>query len=89
MTISKVDIQFEGAILQQENGISPNIEALNQEWLLPIGEQFRQEYWSLAKQKLLTSLLVERYPNARISNSKAEINLETHRVALTVEVDSG
>jgi len=89
VTISKVDIQFEGAILQQENGISPNIEALNQEWLLPIGEQFRQEYWSLAKQKLLTSLLVERYPNARISNSKAEINLETHRVALTVEVDSG
>lgn len=89
VTISKVNIQFGGAILQQQNDISPNVKALNKEWLLPIGEQFRQEYWSLAKQKLLTSLLVERYPNARISNSKAEVDLESSSVALTVEVDSG
>jgi translocation and assembly module TamA len=57
--------------------------------LLPKGQTFRQEDWALAKRKLLTSLLVERFPNATINNSKAAINLESHTVALLVEIDSG
>ena len=87
--INKVDIRFSGAITQQEKKISPSVDDLQKEWLLPIGETFRQEYWTLAKRRLLTSLLVERYPNASINNSKAEVNMESHTVALTVEVDSG
>ena len=88
-TISKVDIQFSGAISQAAQTQSPNINTLNNEWLLPVSEPFRQESWTQAKRKLLTRLLVERYPNASISNSLAEVNLETNTVALKVEVDSG
>jgi translocation and assembly module TamA len=92
--IDSIDLKFTGAITQLPNAPelkdqSPNIQKLREEWLLPKGQTFRQEDWALAKRKLLTSLLVERFPNAVISNSKAEINLESHTVALLVEVDSG
>lgn len=92
--IDSIDLKFTGAITQLPNDPelkdqSPNIQKLREEWLLPKGQTFRQEDWALAKRKLLTSLLVERFPNATISNSKAEINLESHTVALLVEVDSG
>ena len=92
--IDSITLKFTGAITQLPNDPklkdqSPNIQKLREEWLLPKGQTFRQEDWALAKRKLLTSLLVERFPNATISNSKAEINLESHTVALLVEVDSG
>ncbi len=89
--IDSVELKFTGAINQQAQlkDQSPNIQKLREEWSLPKGQTFRQEDWALAKRKLLTSLLVERFPNATISNSKAEIDLESHTVALLVEVDSG
>lgn len=92
--IDNIDLKFTGVITQLPNDPklkdqSPNIQKLREEWFLPKGQTFRQENWALAKRKLLTSLLVERFPNATISNSKAEINLESHTVALLVEVDSG
>jgi translocation and assembly module TamA len=88
-TISKVDIQFSGAIIQANQAQSPNPSTLRDEWLLPVGEPFRQESWTQAKRKLLTRLLVERYPNASISSSLAEVNVETNTVALKIEIDSG
>jgi translocation and assembly module TamA len=93
--IDSIDLRFTGAIIQLLNDPklkdqSPNnIQKLREEWLLPKGQTFRQEDWALAKRKLLTSLLLERFPNATISKSKAEINLESHTVSLLVEVDSG
>ncbi len=83
--INSIELKFTGAISQQ----SADIQKLREEWLLQKGQTFRQEDWALAKRKLLTRLLVERFPNANINNSKAEINLESHTVALLVEVDSG
>lgn len=87
--IKSVDIQFTGGIAEQSADIKPNMRRLREHWLLKSGAQFHQGNWDLAKRNLLTSLLVERYPNATIRNSKAEVNLETHSVALTIEVDSG
>jgi len=92
--INSVELKFTGAITQhtqdsQLKDSSPNIQKLREEWGLQKGQTFRQEDWALAKQKLLTSLLVERFPNASITSSKAEINLEARTAALVVEVDSG
>lgn len=87
--VSDVTLQFTGDFTNQKNDAKPNVEKLNETWLLQKGEPFRQESWNLAKRKLLTEFLVERYPNASISNSKAEVNLETQTVALSVEVNSG
>lgn len=87
--VRSVDIQFTGAISQASQEASPNMATLRQEWLLAKGEIFRQEYWTQSKRRLLTSLLVERYPNASISNSLAEVNTEENTVALKIEVNSG
>lgn len=87
--IKSVDIQFAGGITEQPVDIKPNMQRLRDNWLLKPGAQFHQANWDLAKRNLLTNLIIERYPNATISNSKAEVNLETHNVALSIEVNSG
>lgn len=87
--VSNVVLKFTGDIVTQPADAKPKIDKLRETWLLKKGAQFRQEDWNLAKRRILTELLVERYPNASISNSKAEVNLETQSVALSVEVDSG
>jgi translocation and assembly module TamA len=87
--ITTVNLKFSGAITLQPPTETPDIAKLRANWLLQPGAQFRQEDWAQAKRKLLTNLLIERYPNASIRSSKAEINAQTHAVALTVEIDSG
>ena len=87
--IKTVDIQFTGGITEQPADLKPNMQRLRDNWLVKPGAQFHQGNWDLAKRNLLTNLIIERYPNATISNSKAEVNLETHSVALTIQVDSG
>ncbi len=91
--VSTVDLKFSGSILQQDATASSirsaSIAKLKQNWLLQPGSQFRQEDWSQAKRRLLISMLIERYPNATIKNSKAEVNPESGSVALALEVDSG
>ncbi|MDP3088798.1 MAG: autotransporter assembly complex family protein [Methylotenera sp.] len=87
--VSTIVLKFTGDIATQIPDAKPRINELEENWLLKKGVQFRQEDWNLAKRRLLTEFLVERYPNASISNSKAEINLETKSVALIVEINSG
>ncbi len=87
--VASVDIKFIGAITQQAAGEEPEIAKLRQSWSLKPATRFRQEDWSQAKRKLLTSLLIKRYPNASVRNSKAEVDAKAVAVALTVEIDSG
>lgn len=89
--IDSVELKFSGAINQQlqTKDQSANSQKIREEWSLVKSQIFRQEDWAQAKRKLLTSLLVERYPNASITNSKASINLALHTATLLVEVDSG
>ncbi|PKO50273.1 MAG: outer membrane protein assembly factor, partial [Betaproteobacteria bacterium HGW-Betaproteobacteria-20] len=87
--IKSVNLKFTGAITAQPADITPSMQKLRETWLLKSGAQFRQESWEQAKRRLLTDLLIERYPNATITDSKAEVDLETQSVALSVEVDSG
>jgi len=87
--VSSVEIKFTGEISNQPMGAKPSVEKLREAWQLKKDAQFRQDDWAQAKRKLLTNLLVDRYPNASISNSKAEVNPQTQTVALSVEIDSG
>lgn len=87
--ISTVNLKFTGVITQQATGELPDIAKLRENWSLPAGSQFRQDDWSQAKRKLLISLLIDRYPNASIKDSRAEVDPKAGKVALTVEIDSG
>lgn len=87
--ISNVDLKFTGDINHQKIDDKTSVQRLHDSWLLKTGDPFRQDDWDQAKRKLLTALLIERFPNATISNSRAEVSLETQTVSLSVEVDSG
>ncbi|PPC88727.1 MAG: outer membrane protein assembly factor [Methylotenera sp.] len=91
--VSTVDLNFTGDILQQDpaeqSARLASIATLRQNWLLQPGAVFKQSDWSQAKRRLLVNLLVERYPNASIKASKAEVDPTLNKVTITLEVDSG
>lgn len=87
--VDKVDIQLQGAVIEQSDKPNQSLQSLRESWQLKSGMPFKQDSWSQAKRQLLTKLLLERYPNARISFSQANINPETNTADLKVEFDSG
>ena len=50
---------------------------------------FRQSSWEAAKKKLIQDLILVRYPQATLSATRAEVNVETGIANLFVKVDSG
>jgi translocation and assembly module TamA len=58
-------------------------------WPLTEGSAFRVADWNGAKAAVLARLRAERFPNATLVNSEAEINAEEHRAMLRAELDSG
>lgn len=87
--VDKLDIQWQGAITNPSDQSASGWQALQNEWLLKPGMPFRQESWTEAKQKLLTRVMLERYPNAAIRHSQATVNPETNMASLLVSIDSG
>ena len=63
--------------------------ALVDGWRLPVGQAFRQADWSAAKQDLLAQLLADGHPAARLTDSRAEIDVETRSANLSAEYDAG
>lgn len=87
--IDKVDITFTGDITQQPAKSSPSQQQIRDEWLLKSGMTFTQTAWSDAKRNLLSKLLVNRYPNATITDTKAIIDANQQTASLQISVDSG
>lgn len=89
VTIDSVDIRFTGGIANGEETETERMNRLRRQWSLSTGQQFRQSDWNDAKSNLLKSLLIRRYPGARIADSEARIDPEKHVATLTLNVDSG
>lgn len=87
--IDTVNLEFSGAVTAQTPGIQPDPDTLRAEWTLRAGEPFRQPDWDAAKQSLLSRLLIERYPAAKISTSRATVDPARHAAALQISIDSG
>ncbi|NOT15977.1 MAG: outer membrane protein assembly factor [Methylotenera sp.] len=87
--VGAVEIQFTGEISQQDKNALPNLQKLRADWPLKVGNQFKQDDWDQAKRQLLTSFLIERYPNATITHSQASIHPATNSARLLVTLDSG
>lgn len=87
--ISNVTITFTGDITQQPANVTPNPQQIRAEWPLKSGMPFTQDAWTDAKRSLLTKLLIYRYPNASITDTKAIIDAEQQTASLQVNVDSG
>jgi translocation and assembly module TamA len=81
--IVAVDIAVDGNIDPKK------LNELRQAWLLPIGKAFRQSDWNQAKQNLLAEMLAINHPDARIVDSRAEIDPQTREARLFVHYDAG
>ncbi|MBV8466083.1 MAG: outer membrane protein assembly factor [Burkholderiales bacterium] len=58
-------------------------------WSLPIGENFTQRSWDLAKRHSLQSLVVDGFPSAHIASSHGDVDPDRASADLAVEYDSG
>ena len=82
-SITGVDIAVDG-------NVEPKTKtALIAAWRLPIGQPFRQEDWNKAKQQLLADLLAVDHADARLIDSEAAIDTESHSATLSTHYDAG
>lgn len=88
-TVSVANLTFKSEVLNATTDHPPTVESLQQSWRLPVGQPFTQQAWSEAKGSILTTLLSERYPNAKLEQSQATIDPKTHQAALSLTFDSG
>lgn len=58
-------------------------------WSLPVGQPFTQTEWDSAKAKSLRQLQVRRYPGASLLDSRADIDADNHKAALSVTYNTG
>lgn len=82
-TIASVNVTVDG-----------NIEAKRKSeliagWGLPVGQPFRQADWNDAKQQILADLLAIEHADAKLVDSEAGIDTETHRADLRAHFDAG
>lgn len=87
--IDGVNIAFEGDLAGEQGERAARREALRRAWSLQPGQPFRQAAWDAAKSQLLDAVSARDYAAARLSASRAEVDPETARVALSLTVDSG
>ncbi|MBS0294310.1 MAG: BamA/TamA family outer membrane protein [Proteobacteria bacterium] len=62
---------------------------LRRDWRLPPGTPFTQQDWDAAKAQGLHRLQALRYPQARIAESRADVDADKSRAELSVHYDSG
>ena len=82
-TIAGVDLVIDGPVAEKTRS------TLSEGWRLPVGQPFRQQDWSDAKQQVLAGLLAIEHAGARLVDSDAEIDTETQRAQLRAHYEAG
>jgi translocation and assembly module TamA len=86
--VGEVELLFSGPALDDPQSASI-FKRVRDTWPLRRGQPFRQADWDAAKRRALRELSAFRYAGARIAASRALVDPETVRAALTVELASG
>jgi translocation and assembly module TamA len=86
--IGAIDLELAGPIGAEPDGAARKAAILNN-WPLPQGSVFRQEGWDAAKKLALDMVADDRFPLARMTASRVEIDPATHLARMTVAIDSG
>ena len=74
---------------EESQGRDRQVLRVQRNWSLAAGLPFTQSAWDSAKSEGLRTLQARRYPTARIANSRAEIDADTHEAQLGVTYDTG
>jgi len=86
--IGAVRIDVRGAAPTTDYGRAA-IQRLRDEWLLPVGDEFRQRRWTAAKDAAVGTLVAHAYVAARLVESEALVDPAADSAALSVALDSG
>ncbi len=86
--ISQVQWQWLGDVADDPEARA-QLQAIEQQWALPVGETFSQNSWNQAKTQALRKLLTERYPWGRILHSLALVDEPNNQVRLWLTLESG
>lgn len=87
--VGEVSLTFTGALADDSPQLAARRDRLRAGWALPSGQVFRQADWDAAKQALLDGVAGRDYAAARIVASRAAVDAEAGRVALSVSIESG
>ncbi|UCV00125.1 autotransporter assembly complex protein TamA [Acidovorax radicis] len=87
--ITKADIAFAEPSAVDAKAAARRVQRVQRDWSLTPGEPFTQSAWDSAKADGLRQLQAHRYPTAQITNSRAEIDADTHEAQLSVTYDPG
>ena len=82
-TIVAVDLAVDGPVDAKTR------EGLIAGWRLPVGQPFRQADWNTAKQQVLGELLALEHADARLVDSEAAIDAESHQARLRAHYTTG
>jgi translocation and assembly module TamA len=83
--IKEIHLNFKGAVVHDDAMRTRAKRAFN----LKRGDPFSHGDWENAKTRLLTALVIQKYPAAAIASSQAVIDKDNNTVSLDVTVDSG
>ncbi|WP_404300311.1 autotransporter assembly complex family protein [Alicycliphilus denitrificans] len=86
--IASVDIALAGSGAPTED-LARRQAQLQRGWGLPAGAPFTQQAWDEAKTQGLRSLQARRYPTARITESRADVDADSAQARLSAQYDSG
>ncbi len=86
--VSEVQWQWLGDVADDPEARA-QLQAIEQQWALRVGETFSQNAWSQAKTQALRQLLAERYPWGRILHSLALVDEPNNQVRLWLTLESG
>lgn len=87
--VSGLDLKITGALGEETTALQAQLEKIRAGWKLNAGTPFRHDNWETAKRNALTALLLERYPTAAITDSRATVDPQNKQVALQLTLDSG
>ncbi len=86
--ISDVNIEFSGAIAQDESAREQR-RAIRAAWSLRQGAVFTQAAWAAAKTDALRLLTSKHYPVGQVLDSRADIDPDANLARLSITLDSG
>jgi translocation and assembly module TamA len=91
--IDAVDLRVAGELQRRAEEGQPDARRLRarlaDDWPLPVGEPFRQEGWSGAKNATLATLHAGGYPAAQWQDTAARVRRSERRASLQAHADSG
>jgi len=87
--VATISLRVTGPVNNDPDEASARVEKMRADWSLPAGAVFRHDDWESAKRNALKAMLLEGYPAASITDSRAAVNQTTRSAELDITLESG